>query len=75
MQFFADSVCRDEAVLDLRFSTMKRLLAPLSSARLHRGGETDEHHNENLAPPMTFEEAPRLVARATRGAPQWHTLR
>ena len=27
MQFFAESVCRDEAVLDLRLSTMKRLMA------------------------------------------------
>ena len=28
MQFFAESVCRNEAVLDLRLSTMKRLLPP-----------------------------------------------
>ena len=27
MQFFAESVCRDEAVLDLRIGTMKRLMA------------------------------------------------
>ena len=27
MQFFAESVCRNEAVLDLRLSTMKRLMA------------------------------------------------
>ena len=26
MQFFAESVCRDEAVLDLRLSTTKRLM-------------------------------------------------
>ena len=36
MQFFAESVCRDEVVLDLRLSTTKRLMA---SACLRRGGK------------------------------------
>ena len=37
MQFFAESVCRDNAVLDLRLSTTKRLMG---SACLRRGGKT-----------------------------------
>ena len=36
MQFFAESVCRDEVVLDLRLSTTKRLMG---SACLRRGGK------------------------------------
>ena len=64
MQFFAESVCRDEAVLDLRLSTTKRLMG---SARLRRGGR-----NTNITTKAwrhlswTFEEAPRLAARAAR---------
>ena len=37
MQFFAESVCRDNALLDLRLSTTKRLMG---SACLRRGGKT-----------------------------------
>ena len=37
MQFIAESVCRDNAVLDLRLSTTKRLMG---SACLRRGGKT-----------------------------------
>ena len=50
MQLFAESVCRDEAVLDLRVGTMKRLMAHWAWRHLS----------------WTFEEAPRLAARATR---------
>ena len=67
MQFFAESACRDEAVLDLRLGTMERLVAQWV---LHACAEVEkhEHHNESLAPLLswTFEEAPRLAARATR---------
>ena len=37
MQFFAESVCQDNALLDLRLSTTKRLMG---SACLRRGGKT-----------------------------------
>ena len=36
MQFFAESVCRDKVVLDLRLTTTKRLMG---SACLRRGGK------------------------------------
>ena len=67
MQFFAESVCRNEAVLDLRLSTMKRLLAHWV---LHACAEVEKNPSittkawRHLS--WTFEEAPRLAARATR---------
>ena len=67
MQFFAESVCRNEAVLDLRLSTMKRLLAHWV---LHACAEVEKNTSittkawRHLS--WTFEEAPRLAARATR---------
>ena len=67
MQFFAESVCRNEAVLDLRLSTMKRLLAHWV---LHACAEVEKNTSittkawRHLS--WTFEEAPRLAARAAR---------
>ena len=73
MQFFAESVCRNEAVLDLRLSTMKRLMAHWV---LHACAEVEKntsittkawrHLSLSLSLSWTFEEAPRLAARATR---------
>ena len=66
MQFFAESVCRDEAVLDLRLNTMKRLMAHWF---LHACAEVQKNTSitakawRHLS--WTFEEAPRLAARAT----------
>ena len=67
MQFFAESVCRNEAVLDLRLNTMKRLMAHWV---LHACAEVAKNTSittkawRHLS--WTFEEAPRLAARATR---------
>ena len=67
MQFLAESVCRNEAVLDLRLSTMKRLMAHWV---LHACAEVEKNTSittkawRHLS--WTFEEAPRLAARATR---------
>ena len=47
MQFFAESVYRDEAVLDLLLNTLKRLLQAYTEV-----DKKDEHHNESLAPPL-----------------------
>ena len=67
MQFFAESLCRDEAVLDLRLNTMKRLMAHWV---LHASAEVEKNTSittkawRHLS--WTFEEAPWLAARATR---------
>ena len=67
MQFFAESVCRNEAVLDLRLNTMKRLMAHWV---LHACAEVAKNTIITtklwLHLSWTFEEAPRLAARATR---------
>ena len=67
MQFFAESVCRNEAVLDLRLSTMKRLMAHWV---LHACAEVEKNTSITTKAwrhfSWTFEEAPRLEARATR---------
>ena len=76
MQFFAQSVCRDEAVLDLRLSTMKRLMAHAGFCTLHRGGKKDEHHNESLAPPLLdIRRGTKACGESNSRAHQWHTLR
>ena len=67
MQFFAQSVCRDETVLDLRLSTMKRLMACWV---LLRGGEKDEHHNESLAPPMDIRRGTKACGESNSRAHQ-----
>ena len=67
MQFFAESVCRNEAVLDLRLSAMKRLLAHWvlhSCAEVEKNPSITTKAWRHLS--WTFEEAPRLAARATR---------
>ena len=67
MELFAESVCRDEAVLDLRLGTMERLLAHWV---LHAC--TDEEKNTNITTKAwrhlswTFAEAPGLAASANR---------
>ena len=68
MQFFAESVFWEEAVLDLGISTMKRLMAHWGSARLHRGVKKKTSITTQAWRHLswTFEEAPRLAARATR---------
>ena len=67
MQFFAESVCRDDTVLDLRLGTMKRLMAQWV---IHACEEVEKkthitakawHHLS-----WTFEEAPMLAERAAR---------
>ena len=65
MQFFAESVCRDEAVLDLRLGTVE-LRGALGSVRLRSGGKTRITTKAWRHLSWTFEEAPRLAARATR---------
>ena len=76
MQFFAESVCRDEAVLDLGLNTMKRLVAHWV---LHACAEVEKNTSittkawHHLS--WTFKEAPRLAARSHSRAPRWHTLR
>ena len=66
VQFFAESVCRDGAVRDLRLGTMKRLMAHWV---LHACAEVQKNTSitakawHHLS--WTFEEAPRLTARAT----------
>ena len=66
MQFFAESVCRNEAVLDLRLN-MKRLMAHWV---LHACAEVAKNTSITTKAwrylSWTFEEAPRLAARATR---------
>ena len=72
MQFFAESVCRNEAVLDLRLSS----LMALGSACLRRGGEKHEHHNESLAPPLLdIRRGTKACGESHSRAPRWHTLR
>ena len=64
MQFFAESMCRDEAVLDLRLGTMKRLMAHWV---LHACKEVEKTSITTKAwrhLSWTFEEATRLAARA-----------
>ena len=68
MQFSAESVCRNDAVLDMRFSTMKRLMAHWV---LHACAEVQKKNTSITTKAWrhlswTFEEAPRLAARATR---------
>ena len=65
MQVFAESMCRNDAVLDLRLNTMKRLMARWI---LHACTEVQKNTSittrawRHLS--WTFEEAPRLAARA-----------
>ena len=61
MQFFAESVCRDEAVLDLRLGTMKRLMAHWV---LHACTEV-----ENI------RRGTNACGESHSRALQWHTLR
>ena len=66
MQSFAESVCRDEAVTDLRLSTMERLMPHWV---LHACAEVENTSVTTKAwrhLSWTFEEALRLAARATR---------
>ena len=73
MQFFAESVCRDEVVLDLRVGTTKRphgICTPAQRWKQH------EHHNESLAPPLLdMRGGTKACDESRSGAPQWHTLR
>ena len=66
MQFFDESVCRDDAVLDLRLGTMKRLMAHWV---LHACAEVQKTRASQRKPGATslgtLEEAPRHAARAT----------
>ena len=63
MQFFVESVCRDDAVLDLRLGTMKRLKAQWV---IHASKEVEKKTHitakawRHLS--WTFEEAPMLAA-------------
>ena len=74
MQFFAESVCRDDAMLDFRLNTMKRLMAHWV---LHACAEVEKNTSittkawRHLS--WTFEEAPRLAARATRDYLEAHS--
>ena len=67
MQFFAESVCRDDAVLDLRLSTMKRLMVQWV---VHACKEVEKKTHitakawRHLS--WTLEEAPMLAERAAR---------
>ena len=75
VQFFAESVCQDEAVLDLRLATMKRLMAHWV---LHACAEVEkhEHHNESLAPPLLdIRRGTKACGESRSRAPQWHFLR
>ena len=59
--------CRDEAVLDLRLNTMKRLMAHwvlYACAKVEENTSITTKAWRHLS--WTFEEAPRLAARATR---------
>ena len=68
MQFFAESVCWNEAVLDLRLNTMKRLMAHYwvlhACAEVAKNTSITTKGWRHLS--WTFEEAPRLAATATR---------
>ena len=67
MQFFAESVCRDDAVLDLRLNTMERLMAHWvlhACAEVQKDTRITTKAWRHLS--WTFEEAPRLAARGTR---------
>ena len=67
MQFFAESVCQNDAVLDLRLSTMKRLMAhwvPHACAEVQKSTSITTKAWRHLS--WTLEEAPGLAARATR---------
>ena len=67
MQFFVESVCRNDAVLDLRLGAMKRLLAQWV---IHACTEVEEKTSittracRHLS--WTFEEAPMPAERAAR---------
>ena len=63
MQFFAESVCRDEAVLDPRLSTMK---CSMALQPLRRGGE-----NRNV----TTKAWDQACGESRSREPQWPTLR
>ena len=67
MQFFAKSVCRDDAVLDLRLGALKRLMAQWV---IHACAEVEKKTRITTKPwrhlSWTFEEAPLLAARCTR---------
>ena len=67
MPFFAESVCRDYAVLDLRLSTMKRLMARWVLHACEKGGKTRQSLRKPGATSLGHsKEAPKLAARATR---------
>ena len=67
MQFFAESVCRDEGVLDQPLDTMKRLMAQWV---IHAGAEVEKTTRITKKSwchlSWTFEEAPMLAVRAAR---------
>ena len=74
VQFFAESVCRKDAVGDLRLSTMKRLMARWV---LHACTEVEkhEHHNEGLAPPLVNIRRGTTACGALHPrVPPWDTL-
>ena len=73
MQFFAEYLCRNEAVLDLRLSTMKRLTAHRA---LHACAEVEkhEHHNESLAPHLLdIRRGTKACGESRSRAPQRHS--
>ena len=67
MQFFVESVCRDDTVLDLRLGTMKRLTAQWV---IHACKEVEKKTHVTAKAwrhlSWTFEEAPMLAERAAR---------
>ena len=76
MQFFAESVCRNEAVLDLRLSTMKRLMAHWV---LHACAEVEKNTSittKSLTPPLLdIRRGTKACGESHSRAPRWHTLR